>query len=75
MAISPLDVVKIRLQVQPEPYTIKGMLNSKFRGNMKYSGVLQAFKAIIKEEGVRVKFDCTSAVSPYINTIESIGTI
>lgn len=56
MAISPLDVVKIRLQVQPEPYTIKGMLNSKFRGNMKYSGVLQAFQAIVKEEGVRGLF-------------------
>lgn len=75
MAISPLDVVKIRLQVQPEPYTIKGMLNSKFRGNMKYSGVLQAFQAIIKEEGVRVRINCTSGEPPYINIIKTIGIV
>lgn len=75
MAISPLDVVKIRLQVQPEPYTIKGLLNSKFRGNMKYSGVLQAFKAIIKEEGVRVRFNYTSGEPPYINIIKTTGIV
>lgn len=55
MAISPLDVVKIRLQVQSEPYTLKRMFTSQLKSNIKYSGILQAFKTIIAEEGVRVR--------------------
>lgn len=54
MAISPLDVVKIRLQVQPEPYTVKRLFTLQGRNNMKYSGISQAFKTILAEEGVRV---------------------
>jgi solute carrier family 25 thiamine pyrophosphate transporter 19 len=55
MAISPLDVVKIRLQVQPEPYTLKRMFSVQVRNNIKYSGILQAFKTIVAEEGIRVR--------------------
>lgn len=54
MAISPLDVVKIRLQVQPEPYTLKRIFTNHGRSNIKYSGIVQAFKTIVTEEGVRV---------------------
>ncbi|GAA5798414.1 mitochondrial carrier domain-containing protein [Helicostylum pulchrum] len=56
MAISPLDVVKIRLQLQSEPLTLKSMLSFKGRNNMKYPGITQAFKKIITEEGVRGLF-------------------
>ncbi|KAI8639410.1 mitochondrial carrier domain-containing protein [Parasitella parasitica] len=56
MAISPLDVVKIRLQVQPEPYTLKRMFSNQGRTNIKYSGILQAFRTIITEEGIRGLF-------------------
>jgi solute carrier family 25 thiamine pyrophosphate transporter 19 len=55
MAISPLDVVKIRLQVQPEPYTLKRIFTNHGRSCAKYSGITQAFKTILKEEGIRVK--------------------
>lgn len=54
MAISPLDVVKIRLQLQPEPLTLKSIFSFNGRNNMKYPGITQAFKKIITEEGVRV---------------------
>jgi solute carrier family 25 thiamine pyrophosphate transporter 19 len=55
MAISPLDVVKIRLQVQPEPYTLKRIFSNHSRiDSAKYSGITQAFRTILKEEGVRV---------------------
>lgn len=55
MAISPLDVVKIRLQVQPEPYTLKRIFTNHGRSSVKYSGIAQAFRTIIAEEGVRVR--------------------
>jgi hypothetical protein len=48
-AVGPLDVVKIRMQVQLEP--IKRGLNSK------YTGLGQALRTIVQEEGVRVSFD------------------
>jgi solute carrier family 25 thiamine pyrophosphate transporter 19 len=54
MAISPLDVVKIRLQVQPEPFNLERMFSVHARNSIKYSGIVQAFKTIIAEEGVRV---------------------
>lgn len=56
MAISPLDVVKIRLQVQPEPYTLKRIFTNHGRGSVKYSGIAQAFRTIVAEEGIRVSF-------------------
>lgn len=56
MAISPLDVVKIRLQVQPEPYTMKRLFTMQGKNNIKYSGISQTFKTILAEEGVRVSY-------------------
>ncbi|KAI8328082.1 mitochondrial carrier domain-containing protein [Choanephora cucurbitarum] len=57
LAISPLDVVKIRLQVQPEPYTINRLLSNKTSpANIKYSGIVQAFRTIIAEEGIKGLF-------------------
>ncbi|KAI7903710.1 mitochondrial carrier domain-containing protein [Cokeromyces recurvatus] len=53
-AISPLDVIKIRLQVQSEPYNLKHIF--AHRANVKYSGINQAFKTIIKEEGIKGLF-------------------
>ncbi|KAG1474227.1 hypothetical protein G6F56_000478 [Rhizopus delemar] len=46
--ISPLDVVKIRLQVQSIPF-----LSRSSKQPVKYKGISQTFKTIIKEEGIR----------------------
>lgn len=54
MAISPLDVVKIRLQVQPEPFNLERIFFTQHKNSVKYSGITQAFKTIIAEEGVKV---------------------
>lgn len=58
MAISPLDVIKIRLQVQPEPFNLGRVFSTHARNNVKYSGITQAFKTIIAEEGIRVWIIC-----------------
>ena len=44
LVVAPLDVVKIRLQVQIEP--LHG-------GGGKYKGMLHAFRTILAEEGLR----------------------
>lgn len=46
LAVGPLDVVKIRMQVQLEPIT-QGV-------NSKYTGIVQALKTIVREEGIQV---------------------
>ena len=46
--IGPLDVLKIRFQVQVEPISRKGF------GRSKYTSIPQAFKLILHEEGVKV---------------------
>ncbi|KAG2200936.1 hypothetical protein INT47_003171 [Mucor saturninus] len=60
MAISPLDVVKIRLQVQPEPSNVKRVFSmsggNAVKSTVKYSGIAQAFKTILAEEGIRGLF-------------------
>ncbi|KAJ3018519.1 mitochondrial thiamine pyrophosphate transporter [Thoreauomyces humboldtii] len=48
--ISPLDVIKIRFQLQTDLVGLKGRVNAS---QSKYSGVIQAFGRIIREEGVR----------------------
>ncbi|ORE12582.1 mitochondrial carrier [Rhizopus microsporus] len=50
-AISPLDVIKIRLQIQSSPAR-----SPMIQHNAKYSGILSTFKTIIKEEGIRGLF-------------------
>ncbi|KAG0558280.1 hypothetical protein KC19_10G015600 [Ceratodon purpureus] len=52
--VSPLDVIKIRFQVQLEPTSTR----AAFAGGMtpgisKYTGVVQAARLIVQEEGIR----------------------
>lgn len=49
---SPLDVIKIRFQVQLEPTTQWALLTRTAYGNSKYTGMLQASKDILREEGL-----------------------
>jgi solute carrier family 25 thiamine pyrophosphate transporter 19 len=48
-ATGPLDVIKIRFQVQLEPLQAIGGAASK------YTGFVQAFGTILREEGVQVR--------------------
>ncbi|KAI4345432.1 hypothetical protein L6164_012557 [Bauhinia variegata] len=49
---SPLDVIKIRFQVQLEPTSSWALLRKEFSAPSKYTGMLQATKDIFREEGV-----------------------
>lgn len=49
---SPLDVIKIRFQVQLEPTTSWALLRRDVHGQSKYTGMLQATKDIFREEGL-----------------------
>lgn len=69
--IGPLDVIKIRFQVQLEPIMVSGInniisgSNSSIGGGSsgpgsvarqsKYTGFGQAFKTIVREEGIQVR--------------------
>ncbi|KAF7834484.1 mitochondrial thiamine diphosphate carrier 2-like [Senna tora] len=50
---SPLDVIKIRFQVQLEPTTSWALLRKDLSAPSKYTGILQAAKDIFKEEGLQ----------------------
>lgn len=50
---SPLDVIKIRFQVQLEPTSRLALLNRNIYGPSKYTGMVQATKDIFREEGLR----------------------
>ncbi|KNA24734.1 hypothetical protein SOVF_013170 [Spinacia oleracea] len=49
---SPLDVIKIRFQVQLEPTTSWAMLHKNIYRPSKYTGMSQAAKDIFREEGL-----------------------
>ncbi|XP_044484278.1 mitochondrial thiamine diphosphate carrier 2-like isoform X1 [Mangifera indica] len=49
---SPLDVIKIRFQVQLEPTTSWALLSENMYAASKYTGMLQATKDIFREEGL-----------------------
>ncbi|CAO2839238.1 unnamed protein product [Amaranthus hypochondriacus] len=49
---SPLDVIKIRFQVQLEPTTSWALVHRNMYGSSKYTGMLQATKDILREEGL-----------------------
>ncbi|KAG6431197.1 hypothetical protein SASPL_109274 [Salvia splendens] len=49
---SPLDVIKIRFQVQLEPTTQWALLRRDAFSQSKYTGMLQATKDIFREEGL-----------------------
>ena len=54
LVVNPLDVLKIRFQVQLEPISRAGASTSAASGLSKYTGLRQAFVTIIKEEGIKV---------------------
>ncbi|XP_023006386.1 mitochondrial thiamine diphosphate carrier 2-like isoform X1 [Cucurbita maxima] len=49
---SPLDVIKIRFQVQLEPITSWALVQRSLSGPSKYTGMIQATKDIFREEGL-----------------------
>ncbi|KAJ8421720.1 hypothetical protein Cgig2_003528 [Carnegiea gigantea] len=49
---SPLDVIKIRFQVQLEPTTSWALLHKNLHAPSKYNGMIQAVKEIFREEGL-----------------------
>ncbi|XP_056168411.1 mitochondrial thiamine diphosphate carrier 1-like isoform X1 [Syzygium oleosum] len=49
---SPLDVIKIRFQVQLEPTSTWALLGSNLPARSKYKGIFQATKDIYREEGL-----------------------
>ncbi|XVF38698.1 hypothetical protein REPUB_Repub20aG0124100 [Reevesia pubescens] len=49
---SPLDVIKIRFQVQLEPISSWASLRKDLSGSSKYTGMFQATKDIFREEGL-----------------------
>ncbi|RZC75447.1 hypothetical protein C5167_050928 [Papaver somniferum] len=49
---SPLDVIKIRFQVQLEPTSSWELLRKGVHESSKYTGMMQATKAILREEGL-----------------------
>ena len=51
--IGPLDVLKIRFQVQLEP--IMQAASGSKQSLSKYTGIKQALKLIVKEEGIQVQ--------------------
>jgi solute carrier family 25 thiamine pyrophosphate transporter 19 len=58
--IAPLDVVKIRMQLQTHRTTFNFRQQKRQKGSLaaptvKYSKITQALKTILKEEGIRVK--------------------
>ncbi|THU70231.1 hypothetical protein C4D60_Mb08t22830 [Musa balbisiana] len=57
---SPLDVIKIRFQVQLEPTSSWALLHRDSYGSSKYTGILQSSKVILQEEEDHLK------LSPYL---------
>ncbi|KAG6435428.1 hypothetical protein SASPL_100301 [Salvia splendens] len=53
---SPLDVIKIRFQVQLEPTTQWALLRRDVYSQSKYTGMVQATKDIFREEGWPAEF-------------------
>ncbi len=52
VAVGPLDVIKIRFQVQLEP--IRGAVTATGQASSKYTSFRQAFLTILREEGLQV---------------------
>lgn len=55
-AVGPLDVLKIRFQVQLEPFQRKGATLLPGQLAPKYTSLAQAFRTIVREEGIQVRF-------------------
>ena len=52
--VGPLDVIKIRFQVQLEPIAKRAASIDPASLTSKYTGLRQALKTIVQEEGIRV---------------------
>lgn len=70
--VGPLDVMKIRFQVQLEPIRETRRNNTNHRQlQSKYTSLRQAFKTILKEEGVLGLWRGTGAWMPLYITIHA----
>ena len=54
LVVNPLDVLKIRFQVQLEPISASQPVSATASVLSKYTGLRQAFVTIVKEEGIKV---------------------
>ena len=54
-AVGPLDVIKIRFQVQLEPIAKRAAGIDPTSLASKYTGLRQALTTIVKEEGIKVR--------------------
>ena len=54
LVIGPLDVLKIRFQVQLEPISNAAQRAAARQVTSKYTGIGQALKTIVAEEGIQV---------------------
>lgn len=55
LVIGPLDVLKIRFQVQLEPISTAAQRAAARQVASKYTGIGQALKTIVAEEGIQVQ--------------------
>uniref|UniRef100_A0A6B2LAU1 ADP,ATP carrier protein n=1 Tax=Arcella intermedia TaxID=1963864 RepID=A0A6B2LAU1_9EUKA len=53
LMVAPLDVVKIRFQVQVDPNVVPTLPTIGFRPNYHYKSIFNAFSTIYKQEGVK----------------------
>lgn len=60
LVVNPLDVLKIRFQVQLEPISAAQSSSTAASVLSKYTGLRQAFVTIVKEEGIKVADNTTS---------------
>lgn len=63
-AVGPLDVLKIRFQVQLEPHLRKGAAALPGQLPPKYTSMGQALRTIVREEGILASFRLRRCVSP-----------
>ena len=64
LVIGPLDVLKIRFQVQLEPIAIAGQGAALHHVASKYTGIGQALRTIAAEEGIQARVDPQCSCSP-----------
>lgn len=68
LVVNPLDVLKIRFQVQLEPISAAQHGSTTAGVLSKYTGLRQAFVTIVKEEGIRViAIECCVSFCLYID--------
>jgi solute carrier family 25 thiamine pyrophosphate transporter 19 len=73
VVIAPLDVVKIRMQLQTHR-THFGFNRNKKNTVVKYNKITQALQIILKEEGIKVIFFFLN-FTPHLNMYEKLTNI